>query len=575
MKNSAIADTFEMLADLLEFQGANPFRLRAYRNASKAIRDLQEPVEKILKDPSRSLQDIDGIGKAVAEKSAVLVETGSIPQLEEILEEIPRSILDILRIPKLGPKKAKALYDELGITSLEQLKAACEAEQVRTLKGFAAKTEEAILAGMEIAVAAGQRIYWSKADEIADSIREHFSSCEAINQLELAGSYRRGKETVGDLDILVDSDDASAVMDRFAEFEGIVETIGRGGTKMSVRLDNGFQMDLRVVPEESFGAALQYFTGSKEHNVVMRGKAKQMGLKVNEWGIFRVDDDQQIAGKTEEEVYKALDLPWFPPEMRENRGEYDAAEKGKLPKLIELSDIKGDLHMHTTATDGKFSIREMAQAAKDIGLKYIAITDHSKRMAMANGLDEKRLLEQWTEVDEVNEEFGKSFTVLKGIECDILEKGGMDLSDEVLEQADWVLAAVHMGQQQSRDQITSRILGAIENPNVCAIAHPTGRLINRREAYDVDLDAVFSAAKEHKKILELNANPARLDLNEIYSAAAKSLKIPIVINTDAHSIRGLSVMQYGIKQARRAGLTKGDVLNTKTWNQVKKAIGKG
>ncbi len=576
MTNAQIADVFDQMADLLEFQGANAFRIRGYRNGARAIRDLSESVESIVADDHRRLLKIDGVGKGVAEKCVTLVETGELPQLKQLLQEIPESVLALLRIPKLGPKKATVLFNELGVTSLDELRAACEAGKVRELKGFAAKTEQAILDGMAIAEAANQRIYWAVADEIVGQLREHLARCKSIQQIEFAGSYRRGKETVGDVDILVDSGQPDEVMDRLGEFPGIGELIGRGDTKMSIRLDAGFQIDLRVVPTRSFGAALQYFTGSKEHNVVLRGMAKQRGLKINEWGVYRTDDDNEvcIAGATEEEVYATLDLPRFAPEIRESRREFQWAEDGEIPQLIELKDIRGDLHMHTTETDGKASLEEMAAAARERGLKYIAITDHSKRVTMARGLDEKRLLAQWAAIDKLNEKLGKSFTVLKGIECDILEKGGMDLRDEVLAQADWVVASVHYGQQQPRQQITDRILAALENTHVSAFAHPTGRLINKREAYEVDLDAVFAAAKKYGKLLELNASPMRLDLNDIHCAAAKNHGIPIVINTDAHSVTGLEMMRYGVLQARRAGLTKRDVANTRTWNQVKKMIGK-
>ena len=430
-------------------------------------------------------------------------------------------------------------------------------------------------AGIEIAAAASSRIYWSEADEIVSRLRDHLSQCKAIQQMEFAGSYRRGKETVGDLDVLVTSKDWNAVMDCFASFPEIESEIIRGGTKMSVRIGDSFQVDLRVVNDESFGAALQYFTGSKDHNVVLRGMAKDRGLKINEWGLFEVDgdDEKRIGGATEAEIYDALELPVFPPELRQARREFDLAKAGDLPELITVQDIKGDLHMHTTATDGQNSIEEMAKAAKKIGLKYIAITDHSKRVAMANGLDDDRLLEQWEEVDQVNAKL-KGITILKGIEVDILEKGGLDISDEVLIQADWVTASVHYGGTQSRDKITKRIVDAIAHPFVSAISHPTGRLINQREPYDVDMQAVMEAACDHRKLLELNAHPVRLDLHAIHCAIAKDMGIQIVINTDAHSIPGLDVMKYGIKQARRAGLTKKDVANTRTWTQMKKLIGK-
>ena len=575
MDNVKIAKTLDQLADLLEFTGANAFRLRAYRNGARMIRDLPDSIQSKL-TAGEDLTKLDGIGKSVAQKCVELCETGKLQQLEELFEDVPRTVLDLLNVPKMGPKKAAAVFNELGVESLEQLKAACEAGQVQTLSGFGAKTEQAILEGIAIAVDANKRILWANADRIAEKIREHMKPCKAVGQLEFAGSYRRGKETVGDLDILVTSTDAEAVMDHFATFEDITSTIVRGGTKMSVRLDEEFQVDVRVVPKESFGAALQYFTGSKEHNVVVRGRAKAKGLKVNEWGVYKIDGDEEelIAGESESDVYDALGLPVFAPETREARKEFDWAKAGELPALIEVKDIRGDLHMHTTATDGKNSIEEMAEAARAAGLKYIAITDHSKRVAMANGLDAERLLAQWETVDAINAKADDSFVILKGIECDILENGDMDLPDEVLAQGDWIIASLHYGQSQPRQQITDRIVGAMKNPHVTMVAHPTGRLLNKREPYDVDIDAVFQAAKETGTLMELNANPIRLDLNDRYLLAAKSHGIPIVINTDAHRVKGFADMKYGIKQARRGCLTKDDVANTKTLKQLLKLIKK-
>lgn len=576
MTNAQIADTFELIADLLEFQGANAFRVRAYRNAARTIRDLSDSVAAILEDPDRDLTDVEGIGKDLAGKCKTLIETGELKQLTELQQQVPESVLALMRIPGMGPKKAAALHKELGISTLDELRTACEQHKVRELKGFGAKTEETILAGIDLAATAEERMLWATADEIAQGVREHLKACEAVDKLELAGSYRRGKETVGDLDVLVVSDDVKAVMDHFGKFPEVSEVIARGETKMSIRTGRHLQIDLRVVPAKSFGAALQYFTGSKQHNVILRGRARQRGLKINEYGVFRVKDDKEtyIAGETEEDVYATLDLPVFPPEIREARREFDWAEAGELPELITVEDIAGDLHMHTTETDGKATLDEMIAAARERGLKYIAITDHSKRVSMASGLDEKRLLAQWKLIDKKNEELGRGFRVLKGIECDILEKGGMDLSDEVLEQADWVIGSVHYGQRQPRRQITDRIVGALENPNVDIIAHPTGRLIGRREPYEVDMDTVLDAAKEHGKMLELNANPLRLDLNDVHCAAAKEHGIAIVISTDAHSTTNLDLMRYGILQARRAGLTKEDVANTRSWAQVKKMMGK-
>lgn len=575
MTNEKIAKTLSQLADLLEFTGANAFRLRAYRNGARQIKDLPDSIASMIANGD-DLTKLDGIGKGVSEKCHELVETGELKQLNEILETVPKTVLDLLNVPKLGPKKAAALFNELGIQTLDQLKAACEEGEVRVLAGFGEKTEAAILDGIAIAAAANERILWAEADLIADRLRKHMQNCKQVKQLEFAGSYRRGKETVGDLDILVDSPRPAEVMDHFGTFDEITSVIAKGDTKMSVRLEKEFQVDLRVVPTKSFGAALQYFTGSKDHNVLIRGRAKQMGLKINEWGVYDTTGEKEkwIAGKTERDVYETLDLPCFEPEIREARRELDWAERSNLPVLIELDDIVGDLHMHTTATDGKSSIEEMANAARACGLKFIAITDHSKRVTMANGLDGTRLLQQWKEIDEINEQAEDDFLILKGIECDILEAGGMDLPDDVLAQGDFVIASVHYGQNQPRQQITDRIVGALENPHVSMIAHPTGRLLNKREAYDVDMDAVFQAALAHGKLLELNANPMRLDLNDVYLLAAKTHGIPIVINTDAHRTNGLENMKYGIKQARRGCLTAQDVANTRDWSEMKKMIGK-
>lgn len=576
MDNAKISQTITMLADLLEFQGANAFKIRAYRNGARVIKDYPDSINSIIEEDPASLLSIDGIGKGVAEKCVVLVETGELPQINEILEEIPRSVLDLLRIPGMGPKKAAMLYRELGIAALDQLKEACEAGVVADLKGFGAKTVESILAGIEIADAANKRVYWAKADETAREILDHMQSCGEIRKIELAGSYRRRRETVGDLDILVVSENAEAVMDHFGAYHLVESVIGRGDTKMSVRIEESLQVDLRVVSAESFGAALQYFTGSKDHNVVLRGLAKQKGLKVNEYGVFKMDGDKEtyVAGATEEEVYAAMELPVFPPELREARREFDWAAEKTIPDLIREQDLVGDLHMHTTATDGKATLEEMVEAAQARGLSYIAITDHSQRVSMAHGLDADRLLAQWKEVDALNEKLDGSFRILKGIECDILESGGMDLPDEVLSQGDWIIASVHYGQRQSREQITDRIVGALENPHVHIIAHPTGRLINRREAYEVDMEAVMQAAVENGKLLELNANPARLDLHDVHLAAARKYQIPIVISSDAHSVDGLDVLKYGVLQARRGGLTADDVANTKSWDAIESILGR-
>lgn len=567
--NQQIAAAFDEIADILEFQGANPFRVRAYRNAARTINDLTEPLAAIAVDPSRKLTEIQGIGADLSDKIKVFIETGSLPMLVELQAQVPKAVLALMRVPGLGAKKAAVIHKELGVQSLDDLRAACQAQRIRVLKGFGAKTEETILKGLDIASAGDKRILWSEADEIVQKLSAELRAVSGLRQLESAGSYRRGKDTVGDLDFLAVADDGEAVMDRLAGLANVEQVLARGDTKMSVRLATGIQVDLRIVPEESFGAALQYFTGSKDHNVVVRGRAKDMGLKVNEYGVFR--GEKPIAGRTEEEVYAALGLPLFPPELREARREFDWAEAGKLPELIEVDDLIGDLHMHTDATDGKATLEEMIDAAQARGLKYIAITDHSQRVSMANGLNPRRAREQWDEIEKLNAKL-RGFRVLKGIECDILEAGGMDLPDEVLAEADWVVASVHYGQNQPREQITKRIIDALANPHVSAIAHPTGRLLNRRKPYDVDLPAVIEAAKQYGKILELNANPWRLDLDDTACAAAKQQGVPIVISTDAHSVKDLDKMRYGVLQARRAGLTKADVVNCRPWKDVKKLL---
>lgn len=582
MENHRIADKLDQLAALLEFQGANPFRLKAYRNGAQTIRESQVSVANALAE-GEDLTSWPGVGKSVAEKCQELVESGEMQQLNEILQVVPASVLDLLRIPNLGPKKAAVLFKELGVDSLDKLKDACEKQEVRKLKGFAAKTEQAILDGIEIAEQANQRMLWADADDLVQSLQAHLSQADGLEQMQFAGSYRRGKETVGDIDILVISNNHQSVMDLLGSFPETVNTLVRGETKMSVRLESGFQVDLRVVPAKSFGAALQYFTGSQNHNVELRHRAKQRSLKINEWGVFELGTEAEqandpklpgwVAGEKEEEVYQAVGLPWIDPHLRENRDEFRWADQQALPTLLQLEDMQGDLHMHSTASDGANSIQEMADAAIAAGLKYIAITDHSKRVAVANGLDGKRVLAQWKEIDKINQQWNGEFLILKGIECDILEDGAMDLPDDVLAQADWVMASVHFGIKQSRQEITDRILGAIEHPSVSAISHPTGRLLNRRPAYELDVEAIIKSAARNRKFLELNASPKRLDLNEVYLSHAREAGVGIVISTDAHSTEGLQQMRYGIVQARRGGLTAGQVVNTGSWESIQERLG--
>ena len=578
MTNSDIAAVFDHVADLLEYEGGNVFRVRAYRNAARTIQAMVESLSSVRADANRALTDIEGIGADLAGKIETLLDTGRLPLVEDLQKKIPPVVFELMRVPGLGPKKVKTLVDELAIDSLDALEQACREGRVRDVKGFGAKTEAAILENIAFAKSPEHaRLLWAEADAIVTDLLGWMRACAAVRRAEGAGSWRRGRETVGDIDIVVDSDDPTAVMDHLHAWKECGDVLLRGDTKTSIRGPQGLQIDLRVVEPASFGAAWQYFTGSKDHNVRLRSRARDRGLSINEYGVFTLvpaaDPDAKptkgtsIAGRTEQDVYAAVDLPWIPPEIREGHDEIGLAEKGDLPHLVTVDDIRGDLHMHTTATDGENTLGEMVRAAIARGLSYIAITDHGQRVTMAHGLDRKRLLKQWAEIDRLNEslaEDGKPpIVVLKGIEVDMLEKGGLDLPDDVLAQADWVVASLHYGQNQPRDRITKRIIEAIENPHVSVIGHPTGRLINRRPAYDVDIEAVIEAAAKTGTCLEINANPWRLDLDDHHARAAKAAGVKLVISTDAHSTRGLDVMRCGVLQARRAGLEAKDVVNTR------------
>jgi DNA polymerase (family 10) len=571
MQNAEVVKIFEELADLLEIQNANPFRVRAYRNAARMLGDLPESLAQIVADPGRSLEDLPGIGHDLAEKIKTILDTGSLPQLEELRSQVPRGVVEMLRIPGLGPKKAAALFKELSITSLEMLKAATESGAVAALKGFGEKTARSILEGLQHIEQSGARMYFADAQPLAEAILADLRKLPVVHEAEIAGSFRRRRDTVGDLDMLVTADESAAPMDLVAAHPLVEKTLARGDTKLRVRLKEGLEMDVRVVPAESYGAALVYFTGSKAHNIVIRKRAQDRGLKINEYGVFR--REKVIAGRTEKEVYASVDLPWIPPELREDRGEIALAEEGKLPKLIELDDIRGDLHMHTTATDGQATIEEMIAAAKARGLKYIAITDHSKRVSMANGLDAARLREHWKAIDKVRKHT-KGIEVLCGVECDILEDATLDLADDVLAEADWVIAVLHYGLKQPHEQIMKRLMTAIRNPHVCILGHLTGRMLGKRPGAVMDRDEVLKAAADHGVMIEINAHPSRLDIDDVGAAAAKDLGIPIVISTDAHSTTGLDVMQFGVFQARRAGLEAKDVANTRPWSQFKKLLRK-
>ena len=582
MTNDAIAAVFDHVADLIEYQGGNVFRVRAYRNAARSIGSLVESLASVRADASRSLTDLDGIGADLAGKIETLLDTGRLPLLEELEREVPAVAFELMRVPGLGPKKVKSLIEALTIDSLDGLERACRDGRVAGVKGFGAKTQAAILDNIAFAKSPEHdRMLWADADAIVQGLIAWMRGCPEVRRVEGAGSWRRGCETVGDLDLLVESTDPKAVTERLRSWPETSAVLLEGDTKTSVRGPHDVQIDMRVVDADAFGAAWQYFTGSKEHNVALRARARDRGLSINEYGVTRLTTDTtgkgaSIAGRTEEEVYRAVGLPWIPPEIREGGGEIALAERDALPDLVALADMRGDLHMHTTATDGEATLADMARAAVACGLRYIAITDHGQRVTMARGLDRKRLLHQWGEIDRLNESLAASgpppLVVLKGIEVDMLEKGGLDLPDDVLEQADWVVASLHYGQGQPRERITARIVEALENPNVDVIGHPTGRLINRRPAYDVDIEAVIETAARTGTFLEINANPWRLDLDDRHAAAAKRAGVRLVISTDAHSTHGLDVMRCGVLQARRAGLTAADVVNTRTLAGLKKLM---
>lgn len=563
--NADIAADFDELADLLEIEGANPFRIRAYRNAARTLRDLSGDVTAML-DKGEDLTELPGIGKDLAAKIKEIVETGTAAMLEEHRKTVPATLTELLKIPGIGPKRVKALYHDLGIRTLDQLRKAAQEQRVRGLRGFGEKTEQYLLRHLQVRAGEEKRFKLAIATPYADALIAYLKQSPGVKQVVAAGSYRRAKETIGDLDILVMAVPGSSVMDRFVSYPEVEEVLAQGATKASLRLACKLQVDVRVVPRESYGAALQYFTGSKAHSVALRQMAQRRGLKINEYGVFK--GDRSVAGATEESVYASVGLPWIPPELRENRGEFEAARVGRLPALVELADLKGDLHAHTKATDGQNSMKEMAEAARDRCLEYLAITDHSRRLAMAKGLDSKRLFEQLEEIDRLNET-AIGITLLKGIEVDILEDGRLDLPDEDLSRLDLVVGAVHSHFRLSRQQQTERILRAMDHPYFTILAHPTGRLINERVPYDVDMPRVIRHARERGCFLEVNAHPIRLDLTDTDCQAAKEAGVMVSINSDAHSTLDFGNLRYGVGQARRGWIEKQDVLNGRSLHSLR------
>src|SRR5574340_694334 len=557
--NADIAAVFEEIADRLEIQGANPFRIRAYRNAARTLGELPQEARALL-EKGEDLRRLPGIGEDLAAKVSEIVDTGRSSLLERLRRELPPAVTELLHIPGLGPKRVKALYHDLEVQTVEQLYRAARDGRIRALPGFGEKTERNILQAVEAHAGHAHRFKLAVAAQYAESLVAFLKGVPGVDQVTVAGSFRRMRETVGDLDILVTAAPTSPVMRHFTAYDEVANVVSAGSTRASVVLKSGLQVDLRVVAHQAYGAALVYFTGSKAHNIAIRRIAQKLGLKVNEYGVFR--NSERIAGDDEAAVYNSLGLPWIPPELREDRGEIEAAHAGRLPRLVEFADLRGDLHAHTKATDGHDSLREMALAAKEIGLDYLAITEHSRHLGVARGFDPQRLARQCDEIDRLNSELS-GITLLKGIEVEILEDGSLDLPDEVLGRLDLVVGTVHSRFELSRERQTERILRAMDHPHFTLLTHPTGRLLEQRGPYDVDMLRVIRQARQRGCFLELNAHPERLDLLDSYCQMAREEGVLVAINSDAHSTLDFANLRFGVGQARRGWLERGDVLNTR------------
>ena len=545
------------MGTLLEVRGENTFRCRAYHNAAQALKGLPSDLSELIADGS--LARVPGIGETMLSKITQLATTGHLPSFEELKKSTPSGLVALLRVPGLGPKKIKTLHDDLKIASLADLRAAGESGKIASLKGFGAKTEAKILEGIDFIESVGDRILQSTARRLIAPILESVRAHPDVIRVEACGSLRRRAETIGDLDILFSSAEPAAVLDHFVKLPDVAKVLGHGPTKASVRLADGVQCDLRGVSDEQFPFALHYFTGSKAHNIVMRRRAIDRGMKLSEYALE--GPDGQVVCRTETDLFASLGLAYIPPELREDQGEFDLAEKGPLPRLVERSDLTGTFHCHTDWSDGGATLREMAEAAMAEGLSYLGIADHSKSAGYAGGLSIERVRRQWGEIDALNKGFGKSFRLFKGTECDILADGSLDYPDDLLEGFDYVVASVHSGFGMDRDSMTGRILRAVRNPRVTMLGHPTGRLLLARDGYPVDLDAVIQAAAEAGTMVEINANPHRLDLDSIQSRKAGALGIAIPINPDAHSTAGFNDLEYGVGVARRGGLGPAGIFN--------------
>jgi DNA polymerase (family 10) len=579
MDNKAIAGLLYETADLLEIDGQDSFRVRSYRNAAEAIEALPQQIADLIQEPKKLLE-IQGIGKGMQANLLQLFNEGRIEAHTELLKKYRPSMLELLKIQGLGPKTIALIWSAHQVSDLEGVEKLAREGKIRELPRMGEKHELKLLKAIEDYRRIAGRFLLDTAEQLAEKLVEHLLATPGIEKVTPAGSLRRGRETVGDLDILVtgkgciEAESRQTLIELLLRFPGLMDVIAQGENKVSFRHRNGMQVDVRLLPPESFGAAMQYFTGSKAHNVALRQRALKMGFTLNEYALATLEDEKPVAGATEEEIYSKLKLDFIPPELRENLGEIEAAAGHALPMLIEPSDIRGDVHMHTIETDGRNTIEEMAEAARERGYEYMAITDHSKNLAFANGLTDERALEHIRRIRAVEKKM-KGIRIFAGVEVDILGDGSLDLSDSVLEQMDIVIASVHSQFNQDRATMTDRLLKAIANPNTSLIGHPTGRQLLRRDAYQLEFDAVLKAAAKHKVAMELNSYPERLDLNDVHLRMAKQHGVKIVINTDSHHTSHMEKLRYGITQARRAWLTKDDVLNTLPLQKFAKAMKHG
>ena len=565
MKNKELADLFAKMADILEFKDENPFKISAYRKASRVLGDLTQDIQEIAE--SGGLKKVPGIGEGMAQKIEEYLKTGKISKYEEVKKGVSDELIAMMEIPGMGPKTLAMIHQEKGISNLSGLEKAIENGSLIDLPGMGEKKAENIKRGIELLRASKGRMNLGIAFPLARRIVETLREKTGSRKIEWAGSLRRMRENIGDIDILATGPNHQKIVQAFTHLPEVKQVLASGETKASVIVEGGVQIDIRVVEEDSYGAALQYFTGSKGHNIHLRGIAKAKGIKINEYGVFK--GEKKIGGKEEKEVYKILGMDWIEPELREDRGEIEAAQQGKLPKLIQESEIKGDLHLHSKWSDGTSSIEEIAKAARERGYQYIALCDHSKSLRIAHGLDETRLLKQIEEIDRINEKL-KGFQILKGTEVDILTDGKIDHPDKVLQKLDYVVAAVHSGFKQEKEKMTKRIVRALENPLVHCLAHPTGRLLGARAPYEVDIDEVMEAAKKYGKVLEINATFERLDLDDIHCMKAKEMGIRMAIGTDSHHPDQLWMISLGVGVARRGWLETPDLLNTLPLKEILK-----